>query len=321
MLDLEIIICTYNRSQQIERTIRSIAESVQPSLVSVKITIVDNNSSAIHRDRYQSLIGEYAGKYDIRYLCEPRQGKSHACNLGIEKAVAQWLAFVDDDEQLGDQWLLVAERWICSGEADYIGGPCLPDWEVNPPDWLPAHRQRYRGILGWIEYGPVVCSFDKDGIELCGGNFIIKTEVARRIGGFNVSLGRFANNLMCGEDGEFHMRLKSQKFIGFYDPELAISHYVPVARMSLRYHLRWAYWSGASHRVRIMRQPETGDSVPHWRGVPRFWYRKAINGVLSYLLALAFGKAGMTADGVIGLLDAAYFWGLLRGKKYLLPSR
>lgn len=321
MLDLEIIVCTYNRSHQIERTIRSIVEAIQPGRVGVTITVVDNNSSAMHRDRYHSIVDAYAKIYSVRYLCESRQGKSYACNLGIEKATAQWLAFIDDDEQVGSNWLLVAERWMYSGEADYVGGPYLPDWEANAPDWLPAHRQCYRGVLGWIEFGPAVCSFDTEGMELCGGNFIIKTVVARKVGGFNVSLGRFADNLMCGEDGEFHMRLKAQKQVGFYDPDLVIFHYIPIVRMSLDYHLRWAYWSGASHRVRIIRQPETGESVPHLGGVPRYWYRKAANGLLSYFSAVAFGKVGVNPEGVIGLLDVAYFFGLIRGKKYLTKSQ
>lgn len=147
MLDLEIIICTYNRSHQIDRTIRSIVDAVQPDRVEVMITVIDNNSSVAHRDRYLSVVDDYAKKYSIRYLCESRQGKSYACNLGIEKAAAQWLAFIDDDEKINKNWLVVAERWMYSGEADYVGGPYLPDWEIEPPDWLPAHRQSYRGGL------------------------------------------------------------------------------------------------------------------------------------------------------------------------------
>lgn len=165
-----------------------------------------------------------------------------------------------------------------------------------------------------------MCSFDKEGIELCGGNFIIKTEIARKVGGFNVFLGRFANNLMCGEDGEFHMRLKAQRRIGFYDPELAIFHHIPTARMSLGYHMRWAYWSGVSHRIRIIKQPETGEIVPHLAGVPRYWYRRAFNGLMIYLESLVCGKAKSNPKGVIGLLDVAYFIGLSRGRNYMVTK-
>src|SRR5690606_6602458 len=127
---------------------------------------------------------------------------------------------------------------------DYFGGPCLPDWEASPPLWLPAHQHVYRGLLGWIELSAEPIDYDAFEGELCGGNMIVRRDKFLGLGGFAGSLGRGAANLMGGEDGELHRRLKRSGARGLYVPCLSILHKVPSSRMTIGYHRRWAYWSG-----------------------------------------------------------------------------
>jgi hypothetical protein len=84
--------------------------------------------------------------------------------------------------------------------------------------------------------------------------------------------------------------------------------------MTVEYHRRWAYWSGAANRIRIITQPQTADRIPHIFGIPRYQFLKGLGGLVRYWHQAAAGRVNSTPDGVIGLLDFMYLLGLLRGK-------
>ena len=68
-----------------------------------EILVVDNNSSDETRQVVEDLQRMYPDR--IRYLFEAQQGISHARNSGIRNARGEILAFIDDDETAGVDWL------------------------------------------------------------------------------------------------------------------------------------------------------------------------------------------------------------------------
>jgi glycosyltransferase involved in cell wall biosynthesis len=314
---LSIIIPTYNRSVQIQWTIKSLAEADLPRNLHVEVIVVDNNSGADHGRRYREMIDSQRGKLNIRYEFERKQGRSHACNRGLDVATSEWVGFIDDDEAVGRSWFVRALYWIESSKADYVGGPCVPDWEAPPPKWLPAHYGEYRGILGWIELSSQVISYDDFDGELCGGNFIAKSDLLAKVGGFNTNLGRSAGNLLGGEDGDLHRRIKDAGAKGFYDPEFSILHLIPIDRMTFAYHVRWAYWSGVANGIRIENNDCRRESVPHLFGVPRYWFSKAFRGAIVFLVETVCFRIKSTPRGVVGLMDCFYLYGLLKKRRAL----
>ncbi|MGE4329784.1 glycosyltransferase [Diaphorobacter sp.] len=314
---LSIIIPTYNRSHQIDKTLKSISDAELPQDMMVEVIVVDNNSQPDHGLRYRELVESYQKKIKLRYEFEKKQGRSHACNRGLNAASSDWVGFIDDDEALDRRWLIQAMHWIESAQADYVGGPCLPDWEKSPPDWLPAHAGQYRGILGWIELSHAVVSYDDFDGELCGGNFIARTDLLIQLGGFNTNLGRSAGNLLGGEDGDLHTRLKAAHARGYYDPAFSILHSVPSERMTLRYHFRWAYWSGVANGIRIDNGDSRREDVPYAFGVPRYWFSKAFRGTFIFLAETCCGRLKKNSRAVVGLMDFFYLLGMLLGKNAL----
>ncbi len=312
---LTIIIPTYNRADQISATLSSIRntkDSIKEYLLHV--IVVDNNSNDTDRNLYKKLVHEFSDFLSIEYILEPQQGRSYACNAGVAQSSSKWIAFIDDDETVSLIWIETAIQLIQLGEYNYFGGHVLPDWESAPPSWLPIHQGKFRGVLGWIELSDVSKSYDEFDASLCGGNMIVDREIYLRIGGFSSSLGRGANNLLGGEDGEFHRRLKRSGAKGLYCPELSVKHWIPVSRMTVEYHRRWAYWSGVSNRIRIITQPQTAEKFPHLFGVPRYRFAKGLQGLGRYYIAALTRRLSKTPDGIVGLLEFMYLIGLLQGK-------
>lgn len=87
-----VVIPTYNRAHLIRRAIKSvIAQTRCPD----EIIVVDDGST----DNTESLLtSEFP---DIRYIKQDNQGVSAARNTGIRQSTAQWIAFIDSD----DEWL------------------------------------------------------------------------------------------------------------------------------------------------------------------------------------------------------------------------
>lgn len=312
---LTIVIPTYNNALQANATLNSIQQAMGlKKKHAVHVILVDNNSNSENRERYVNLVNIFSDFISIEYLLEIRQGRSNACNSGVAKCSSKWVAFIDDDETLSTDWIETALQLIQSEEFSYYGGHVLPNWEVPPPPWLPIHRGQFRGVLGWIELSDVNISYDEFNASLCGGNMLVNREIYLKIGGFSVFLGRGANNLLGGEDGEFHRRLKRSGAKGLYCPQLTVEHWVPASRMTVEYHRRWAYWSGASNRIRIITEPQTAEKLPHLLNIPRYRFSKGLLGLWKYVYQSLNGRFKKQPDGVIGLLDFMYLVGLLRGK-------
>lgn len=309
-----VLIPTFNGSHRIHRTLESLASSDKPYGIDFKVYVIDNNSSEEHAEKYKLLVSETRQKMDVRYLFEQQQGRSHALNCGIKSASEDILAFVDDDETVDTSWVNVIYKYFSSSHISYIGGACLPNWHAAPPNWLPAHTGKYRGVLGWIELSKLDLDFNTDNIELCGGNFAIKRSDLIQAGTFNTSLGRSSNNLMGGEDGDLHRRLRKLSLKGVYTPSLIIYHDIPTTRMTFNYHARWAFWSGFSHGVRLTSVAGADSGLRKFYGVPLYLIKKGFLGALSLVTSVIKFRLFKDDVGVCGLMDASYSVGVIFGR-------
>lgn len=282
-MKLEIIIPTYNRAEMLHRTLVSMADAEKPDSLSLRVTVVDNNS----KDNTRNVVEEFQaeGKLDLHYLFEPRQGRTVALNTGIKNADSDLLGTIDDDEELAEDWFVEVEKVFSSrwDEVDFMSGKCLPRFEVEPPKWLP---EIYEAIIGKIDCGEEELIFGKnfDGV-LSGGNSVIKLSAYNEVGLYNENLGRTEKGLLTCDDDEMHFRLLKYKKRGIHNPKMLIHHFVPVERLTKKYHREWCYGWGISRvlRDRILSQPRMKDIF----GVPRYLFGDAIRGlrkmVFSYL--------------------------------------
>ena len=89
---ISVIIPAYNAQEYISRTLNSV---VTQSLPPLEIIVIDDGST----DNTDKITQSFGDK--ITYIRQENQGVAAARNLGIAMASAQWVAFLDSD----DEWL------------------------------------------------------------------------------------------------------------------------------------------------------------------------------------------------------------------------
>jgi len=278
LVDATVLICTYNRANLLGETL----DSLRATRTSLRweVIVVDNNSTDATRETVASRIGEFPAR--LRYLFEPRQGKSNALNTGLEATDAAIVVFTDDDVRVSERWLDASCRPMLDDPAiGYTGGPVLPIWEQPRPSWLDSTRTDLWGTLAILDYGADRFVFEERRRVPIGANMAVRRQLIDRIGGFDPALGRNGSSLLGQEQAEFFCRSRSVGARGVYVPEASVQHHVPARRLTREYFLRWWYWKGVSKARLEQRHPVTEmgidlSQVPTIARIPRFMVGSAI---------------------------------------------
>ena len=287
-VDATILICTYNRADDLERTLESLAESAVAGF-SWDVLVVDNNSNDRTHDVVDARIASFPVR--LRYLFEPRQGKSNALNTGMNAAHAAIIVFTDDDVVVETGWLQAAVQPLLKRrDIGYTGGPVRPIWKASRPSWL-DEAGNLGGAIAVMDHGPSSFVFEEQKKTPLGVNMAVRRDVIERIGGFRPELGRNGKSLLGQEQAEFFYRSREAGIRGLYVPAMVLNHVVPASRLTRRYFRRWWYWKGVSHaRVHAMHgRTELGielQSVPRVLGVPRFIVGGAVRHAIGWLRSM-----------------------------------
>jgi glycosyltransferase involved in cell wall biosynthesis len=299
-MHLDVIIPTFNRQELLQRTLQSLLDAPIPAGLEVCVAVVDNNSTDKTREVVESWTTAFEGR--LRYVFETKQGRSRAINAGVAAMSGDLVGMIDDDEEVSPQWFIEIGKAFSNVDVDFIGGPCLPRWGIEPPAWLP---KRYRGVIGWVENGDEIAPFDgaSTGI-LMGGNAVIRRSVMERVGPYSTALGRTDRRLLSCEDEEMFQRLLAAGARGLYLPQLVIFHYIPPERLTRSYHRRWCFWRGVSQGVLDRTK---GAPVTYLLGVPRYLFGNAARGAARFITA---GDRGERFSSELALWDlAGFFYG------------
>jgi glucosyl-dolichyl phosphate glucuronosyltransferase len=288
-LDATVLICTYNRDTLLGETLDSLARC-HTNRLRWDVLVVDNNSTDTTREVVTSRIARFPVR--LRYLFEPRQGKSNALNTGLSATDAAVVACTDDDVRVDKDWVEASCRPLLDNPAiDYTGGPVLPIWERPCPPWLDQKRADLWGTLAILDYGREPFIFEERGRVPLGANMAVRRSLIDRIGGFDPDLGRRGNSLLGQEQAEFFCRSRNAGVRGLYVPSMALQHHVPARRLTRSYFRRWWYWKGKSKARLEQRHPVTEMGVdlsrtPRLFGVPRFMVGSAIRDLVGWVAAL-----------------------------------
>ena len=273
-LSATILICTYNRARLLGETLQSLRQI--RTARTWDVIVVDNNST----DETRDVVEQQAVGFPVPllYVFEPRQGKSHALNNGLDCAGGEVILFTDDDVRVPPNWVDAAcEALAVDDNVLYCGGPVKPIWGATPPRWLDQQRGDIWGTLAILDYGPEPFIFEERQRVPLGANMAVHRRLLERIGGFNPQLGRKGKALLGQEQAEFFSRARDAGVLGRYVPAMSVLHHVPASRLGKSYFRRWWFWKGVSRARMDALHPvtELGEdlrTVPHIARVPRYMF-------------------------------------------------
>lgn len=118
---------TRKRSNRLPSLLQSLQTLDVPQGAELSFVFVENDAHLT----IGPMVEEFHRKtgWPARAILEPRRGIPYAHNSAIEAALsegADWLAFVDEEEQVRHDWLRLLWSGVKEGEAQLGGGPVLP---------------------------------------------------------------------------------------------------------------------------------------------------------------------------------------------------
>ena len=310
-MKLDVVVPTYNRSQLLRRTISSLLNAPRPEGLDVTIIIVDNNS----KDDTELAVRAIPQPADRRltYIKETNQGLSHARNGGIRAGTGDIIGFLDDDEEIGEDWFRVVAREFANDSTDFIGGPYLANWAAPAPSWLPPG---YHAVIGVIDPKPRAPFGGNFTGILMGGNAVIRRRAFDQVGFYSPKLGRSGKGLLTDEDAEMYRRLQAAGLRGMYTPDLVIYHHIPADRLTRKYHRRWCYWRGVSQGYG---DRETKEQVPYTLSIPRYRIGRALKGLVG--IPRQFVSSHAAPKSFAGELAVWELFGFIYGKHFINMDR
>lgn len=277
-MDISVIICTFNRCQSLKEALDTLLACRVPPDVTMEVLVVDNNST----DGTRNVVDE-AARQDrrVRYLFEPRQGKSHALNAGVKSAYGNILAFTDDDVEVDPGWIEALIDGFRAGGSIGVAGKIVDVWPQPAPEWYSVEGPyRLMAAIVRFDLGEEVRPLT---VPPFGANMAFRRTAFDRYGLFDVRLGPTAGSEIRGEDTEFARRVMDAGETVLYLPEAVIRHPVEEHRISKRFFLRWYHDYG---RAQIRKDGWPEGAVKYW-GVPRYILRDYLRSVFASLRSVS----------------------------------
>ena len=304
-MKFSVVIATYNRAEELAKTLDSMSKLQVPD--PWEVLIVDNNSP----DNTKEVVLKAAESFPVplHYLFEREQGRSAALNTGIRAAKGEIIATTDDDVRLEPDWLTNAERALQTLNCDYLGGKALPIWSGKRPAWIPEGRSIHWAVIALLDYGPKPIPLG-DYVAI-GVNMVFRREAFDRAGLWDNAYGRKAGTLLGQEVREWCQRARAANLKGFYSPDLVVHHVIPTDRLTKKYFRSWFYWHGISRALLYKTKgldkesPESTaldfSTVPHIAGIPRYMFRTYLQSFFKMISASVRGDQVTAFENELGL--------------------
>lgn len=238
MTSIDLVICTYDNAALLERTLEAVSRLRIPPGVRCGVLVVDNNCT----DGTPEVVDRWAASFPLplRRVREPVQGLTPARLRGVTETDGEWIAFVDDDCLLAEDWVEQAARFAAEHPAcGAFGGRVVPEWETEPPPYVLAHRYAYAAKehgdtphrRPWLAGAGMVVR--RAALTACG--WTDRQHLQDRVGG----------RLVSGGDVEIGMRIAAGHEV-WYVPQCTLRHVIPARRMTRPYLRRITRGLGAS---------------------------------------------------------------------------
>ncbi|MDQ2051490.1 glycosyltransferase family 2 protein [Natronolimnohabitans sp. A-GB9] len=211
---VSVVIPTYDRAETLPRAIDS---ALAQTIDDIEVVVVDDGST----DETPSVLSGYEDPRVRPVVHATNQGANVARNTGIEHARGEYVAFLDSDDEWHPEKL---ERQLDALEGrseDWVGVYCDTSYELSGSSG--RLRSVAASVLARGDDRPTMEGGEEligeilaDNVQPgAGSTLLVRTDVAREIGGFDEELDRF-------QDPEFCLRVLEAGRLAYVDEKLVV---------------------------------------------------------------------------------------------------
>lgn len=264
-----VVVCTFNREALLADTLQALIRQRAPD-GGFEILVVDNNST----DETRAVTERVAAHapVPVRYLFEPQQGLSFARNAGIGAATGSVIAFIDDDVDVGPEWLSALVEPFADSSVGCTGGPIRPKWPLDRPAWITSDWEGYLGITEF-EAARVTGEFTGP-VYPWGGNIAFRRVVFESVGLFPTDLGRIGTVLLSSEEIEVCRKIEEAGWRIRFAPNAVIYHKIPQDRITKTTFYHRTYHQGRSDAILDLHTGRNTYSKLRQFAASLFWLRE-----------------------------------------------
>lgn len=233
-MDISIIIPTYNGADRLSAVLAALRQQIGIENLRGEIFVIDNNSTDTTADVIQQFQQSWQFAFPLHYRKELRQGAGYARQQGARIAQGELLAYLDDDNWPSTNWVSEAVAFAkLHPKAGAFGSRISPFFE-SPPS------QELRPILPYlaiVERGdsPHLYQPHKNGTPPSAGLVIRREAWLHAIPDQLFLIGRVGQSMLAGEDSELLIHLHKANWQLWHNPDMQISHYIPINRLQASY--------------------------------------------------------------------------------------
>jgi len=260
---VSVIVCCYNSAARIRETLSALARQEFRVMMDWEIILVDNASTDHTASLALSIWEQLQTGVDLRIVYEREPGLGNARNAGIREAAYSVALFCDDDNWLAPGYVEGVFRIL---EEDIsiaaCGGRGIPVFETGKPGWFDEYEEVF--AVGSQE-------INEEGgrlLNLYGAGLAVRIEALERLhlSGFMALMrGRTGSQLSSSEDTELTYAFVLMGYRLHYAHHLTFFHYLPAARLNLRYVKRIFSAFGTDGPVRNLYYAHISDRWFHRR--------------------------------------------------------
>ncbi|MBH8563673.1 glycosyltransferase family 2 protein [Nostoc sp. CENA67] len=269
---MDIIICTYNNAALLERTLAAISRQKVSQNYHWTVTVVDNNCV----DETPAIVEKFIRANTIpglHRIVEKRQGLTYARICGITNTTSEWIAFVDDDCVISEDWVENAIKFASSHPGcGAFGGKVVLDWEVTPSPVI----NKYSRTFAAFNLGESSKQLTRSNFHIPGAGLVVRRTALEKSGWLvqQFLTGRAGTKLTAGDDSEIVLRILNAGYELWYTPDCLLHHFIPARRITEKYLIDMNYGFGiAAPYIASLR----------WNRSYLMWLAVSIIRILKYL--------------------------------------
>lgn len=209
-MKISVVIPAYNAEKTIARAVDSVLAQTRPA---DEIIVIDDGS----KDHTADIVQSYGDQ--VVFIQQENAGVSVARNKGIEHAAADWIAFLDaDDEWLPEKLKLQSEHLERNPDLKWTYSNF---YRKEHSEGYPMASQNPDGFLNRLENGEVARDYfeiDPRGANAWTSTLLVHQSVFDKV-------GRFVPDMKRGQDNDLWYRIAYQfPSVGYLARPLAIYH-------------------------------------------------------------------------------------------------